>query len=78
MSARELTADALNALPIGAVVVPASGDTGYGAMTAGWRKVDPSGPNGPWLRVDESEGMVSTNAPVLAAIGVRLPGDRDV
>lgn len=73
----ELTVRELDALPAGTVVMPASGDTGYGAMTAGWRKVDPPGPNGPWLRVDESEGMVSTHASVLAAIGARLSGDLD-
>lgn len=67
-----MTRQELDALPVGAIVVPVDASTGYGPMEAGWRKVDPPGPNGPWKRVDESGGMVSTNASVLAMIGVTL------
>lgn len=45
------------------------------AIWAGWRKVDPPGPNGPWRRVDESGGIVTTRGSVLVMIGVKLRQD---
>lgn len=72
MITHELSEDALDALPVGAVVVPVDASMGYGASWAGWRKIDPPGPNGPWRRVDESDGVVTTRTSMLAMIGVKL------
>lgn len=72
MITHELSEDALDALPVGAVVVPVDASMGFGATFAGWRKVYPPGPNGPWQRIDGSVGVVTTRTSTLAMIGVML------
>jgi len=69
-----MTGDELNALPVGAVVIPSDSESWPAARTiwSGWRKTDPPGPNGPWRRVDESDGVVTTRTSALVLIGVKL------